>query len=39
MAAAFAWLLLSEPVSALQALGGAVVLAGIYLAHRGRGSG
>jgi drug/metabolite transporter (DMT)-like permease len=39
MAAAFAWLLLSEPVSAPQALGGAVVLAGIYLAHRGRGSG
>jgi len=36
MAAAFAWLLLAEPVSALQGLGGAVVLAGIYLAHRGR---
>jgi len=38
MAAAFAWLLLAEPVSALQGLGGAVVLAGIYLAHRGRSS-
>jgi drug/metabolite transporter (DMT)-like permease len=38
MAAAFAWLLLAEPVSALQCLGGAVVLAGIYLAHRGRSS-
>jgi len=36
MAAAFAWLLLSEPVSALQCAGGAIVLAGIYLAHRGR---
>jgi len=36
MAAAFAWLLLAEPVSALQCAGGAVVLAGIYLAHRGR---
>lgn len=39
MAAAFAWLLLAEPVTALQGLGGAVVLAGIYLAHRGRSSG
>jgi len=38
IAAAFAWLLLAEPVSALQCAGGAVVLAGIYLAHRGRGS-
>jgi len=38
IAAAFAWLLLAEPVSALQCTGGAVVLAGIYLAHRGRGS-
>jgi len=36
MAASFAWLLLAEPVSALQCAGGAVVLAGIYLAHRGR---
>ncbi len=35
MAAAFAWLLLAEPVTALQCAGGAVVLAGIYLAHRG----
>lgn len=35
MAAAFAWLLLAEPLSALQFLGGAIVLAGIYLAHRG----
>ena len=35
MAAIFAWLLLAEPLSALQCAGGAVVLAGIYLAHRG----
>jgi len=35
IAALFAWLLLSEPVSALQFAGGAVVLVGIYLAHRG----
>jgi drug/metabolite transporter (DMT)-like permease len=35
MAAAFAWLLLAEPLTALQFVGGAVVLAGIYLAHRG----
>ena len=38
MATLFAWLLLAEPVSALQCVGGAVVLAGIYLAHRGKGS-
>jgi len=38
MAAVFAWLLLAEPITALQCAGGAVVLAGIYLAHRGRGS-
>ncbi|MFY9316641.1 MAG: DMT family transporter [Burkholderiales bacterium] len=36
LAAAFAWLLLAEPVSLLQCAGGAVVLFGIYLAHRGR---
>lgn len=36
IAALFAWLLLAESVSALQFVGGAVVLAGIYLAHRGR---
>lgn len=35
-AAVFAWLLLAEPLSALQCAGGAVVLAGIYLAHRGK---
>ena len=35
MAAIFAWFLLAEPLSALQILGGAVVLVGIYLAHRG----
>jgi drug/metabolite transporter (DMT)-like permease len=35
MAALFAWLLLSEPLAALQIVGGAVVLAGIYLARRG----
>jgi drug/metabolite transporter (DMT)-like permease len=36
IAAGFAWLLLSEPLGALQCAGGAVVLAGIYMAHRGR---
>jgi drug/metabolite transporter (DMT)-like permease len=36
LAAAFAWLLLAEPLSLLQCAGGAVVLFGIYLAHRGR---
>jgi drug/metabolite transporter (DMT)-like permease len=36
IAAGFAWLLLAEPLSALQCAGGAVVLAGIYMAHRGR---
>jgi drug/metabolite transporter (DMT)-like permease len=35
MAALFAWLLLAEPLSPLQFAGGAVVLAGIYLARRG----
>jgi drug/metabolite transporter (DMT)-like permease len=35
MAALFAWVLLAEPLAALQMLGGVVVLAGIYLAHRG----
>ncbi|MSQ89686.1 MAG: DMT family transporter [Betaproteobacteria bacterium] len=35
MAALFAWILLGEPLVALQVAGGAVVLAGIYLAHRG----
>ena len=35
LAGAFAWLLLAEPLGALQCAGGAVVLAGIYLAHRG----
>jgi drug/metabolite transporter (DMT)-like permease len=34
MAAAFAWVLLGEPLAALQVAGGAVVLAGIYLARR-----
>jgi len=37
LAGAFAWLLLAEPLGALQCAGGAVVLFGIYLAHRGRG--
>ena len=37
MAAVFAWLVLSEPLVALQVAGGAVVLAGIYLARRGSG--
>jgi drug/metabolite transporter (DMT)-like permease len=36
IAAGFAWLLLAEPLSALQCAGGAVVLFGIYLAHLGR---
>jgi drug/metabolite transporter (DMT)-like permease len=36
IAAGFAWLLLSEPLSVLQCAGGVVVLFGIYLAHRGR---
>jgi len=35
MAALFAWILLGEPLVALQIAGGAVVLAGIYLARRG----
>jgi drug/metabolite transporter (DMT)-like permease len=35
MAALFAWFLLGEPLAALQVLGGAIVLMGIYLAHRG----
>jgi drug/metabolite transporter (DMT)-like permease len=35
MAALFAWLLLSEPLVPVQVLGGALVLAGIYLARRG----
>ena len=39
IAALFAWLLLAEPLSALQCAGGMVVLFGIYLAHRGRNSG
>ena len=35
MAGVFAWVLLGEPLVALQVAGGAVVLAGIYLARRG----
>jgi drug/metabolite transporter (DMT)-like permease len=35
VAALFAWLLLAEPLAALQVAGGMVVLAGIYLARRG----
>ncbi len=35
MATLFAWVLLGEPLAALQIAGGAVVLAGIYLARRG----
>lgn len=34
LAAGLAWLILSEPVVAVQAAGGAAVLAGIYLARR-----
>ena len=37
MAGIFAWLILSEPLVALQIAGGIVVLAGIYLARRGSG--
>ena len=37
MAAVFAWLLLGEPLVALQIAGGVVVLVGIYLARRGSG--
>jgi len=37
MAALFAWVLLGEPLVALQIAGGLVVLAGIYLARRGSG--
>jgi drug/metabolite transporter (DMT)-like permease len=35
MAALFAWVLLGEPLVALQFAGGAVVLAGIYVARKG----
>jgi drug/metabolite transporter (DMT)-like permease len=35
IAALFAWLILAEPLGALQIAGGLVVLAGIYLAHKG----
>ena len=35
MAAIFAWILLGEPLVALQVAGGCVVLLGIYLARRG----
>jgi len=35
MAAVFAWVLLGEPLVALQVAGGGVVLLGIYLARRG----
>jgi drug/metabolite transporter (DMT)-like permease len=35
MATLFAWLILAEPVAALQVAGGAIVLLGIYLARRG----
>jgi drug/metabolite transporter (DMT)-like permease len=35
MAAIFAWLLLAEPLSALQVVGGVIVLTGILLARRG----
>jgi len=35
MAAIFAWIILAEPLAPLSIAGGAVVLAGIYLARRG----
>jgi drug/metabolite transporter (DMT)-like permease len=37
VAAFFAWLLLSEPLVALQIAGGLIVLVAIWLAHRARG--
>lgn len=39
MAALFAWAILSESLVPLQALGGLIVLAGIYLARRGSSAG
>jgi drug/metabolite transporter (DMT)-like permease len=39
MAAAFAWVLLSEPLVPLQIAGGLIVLVGIYLARRGSSAG
>jgi drug/metabolite transporter (DMT)-like permease len=39
VAAAFAWVLLSEPLVPLQIAGGVVVLVGIYLARRGSSAG
>jgi drug/metabolite transporter (DMT)-like permease len=39
MAALFAWVLFHEAIGASQWIGGAMVLAGIYLARRGSGSG
>ena len=35
MAAVFAWVLLAEPLTPLQIVGGVIVLGGIYLARRG----
>lgn len=35
VAALLAWVLLSEPVGAMQAIGGAIVLIGILIARRG----
>jgi drug/metabolite transporter (DMT)-like permease len=37
LAAAFAWTILSEPLTALQGIGALVVLLGIYLARKGSG--
>ena len=37
IAALFAWMLLGEPLEAMQVAGGAVVLAGIYLARKASG--
>jgi drug/metabolite transporter (DMT)-like permease len=39
MAALFAWLLFGEAIGAAQYLGGAIVLAGIWLARRGSNAG
>jgi drug/metabolite transporter (DMT)-like permease len=36
IAALLAWIILSEPVGPVQALGAAVILLGIFYAHRGR---
>ena len=36
LAAVWAWILLSEPLSTTQMIGGSIVLVGIYFARKGR---